>query len=45
MISVNQFLDEVKVIYEEAAVEQFGSVEAFIIAYNKDVDAENQETV
>jgi hypothetical protein len=37
-IPANQFLEEVREILEETAVEQFGSVEAFIKAYNTEVD-------
>jgi hypothetical protein len=37
-IPANQFLEEVREILEETAVEQFGSVEEFIKAYNAEVD-------
>lgn len=39
-ITAKQFLEEARVIIEDTAIECFGSVEAFITAYNAGVDAE-----
>jgi hypothetical protein len=37
-IPADQFLEEMRESLEETAVEVFGSVEAFIKAYNKEVE-------